>query len=165
MAGRVILIEGLDLAGKSTLVRGLQKELTRRGPVLEDRATSDPTDPGIPMRAFRLLVATLVAGLVVGVGSAGAAIIGPSFSTSPFTIAQPGAGNTVTMNLIWEAAQFLPPTGTDKQTVTYQDLAGGSPQTFSASSTQTSIPLLLTNGHRYTITVSACPGWSRCFTM
>ena len=31
MAGRVILIEGLDLAGKSTLVRNLQSELTRRG--------------------------------------------------------------------------------------------------------------------------------------
>jgi thymidylate kinase len=31
MAGRVVLIEGLDLAGKSTLVRNLQAELTRRG--------------------------------------------------------------------------------------------------------------------------------------
>jgi hypothetical protein len=108
------------------------------------------------MRALRLLVLTLVAGLAVGVGSAGAAIIGPSFSTSPFTIAQPGVGNTVTVNLIWEPAQFLPPTATDKQTVTYQDLAGGPPQTFSAGSTQGSIPLLLTNGHRYTLTVSAC---------
>jgi hypothetical protein len=106
--------------------------------------------------ALRLLVVTLVAGLAVGVGSASAAMIGPSFSTSPFTIAQPGVGNTVTMNLIWEATQFLPPTAMDKQTVTYQDLAGGSPQTFSASSTQTSIPLLLQNGHRYTLTVSGC---------
>lgn len=31
MAGRVVLIEGLDLAGKSTLVGNLQVELTRRG--------------------------------------------------------------------------------------------------------------------------------------
>jgi thymidylate kinase len=31
MAGRVVLIEGLDLAGKSTLVRHLEGELTRRG--------------------------------------------------------------------------------------------------------------------------------------
>lgn len=31
MAGRVFLVEGLDLAGKSTLVRNLQVELTRRG--------------------------------------------------------------------------------------------------------------------------------------
>ena len=31
MAGRVILIEGLDLAGKSTLVWNLEAELTRRG--------------------------------------------------------------------------------------------------------------------------------------
>jgi thymidylate kinase len=31
MAGRVILVEGLDLAGKSTLVRNLEAELTRRG--------------------------------------------------------------------------------------------------------------------------------------
>ena len=106
--------------------------------------------------ALRLLVVTLVAGLAVGVGSAGAAIVGPSFSTSPFTIAQAGVGNTVTVNLIWEATQFLPPTATDKQIVAYQDLAGGSPQTFSASSTQTSIPLLLQNGHRYTLTVAGC---------
>jgi thymidylate kinase len=31
MAGRIVLIEGLDLAGKSTLVGHLQRELTRRG--------------------------------------------------------------------------------------------------------------------------------------
>jgi thymidylate kinase len=31
MAGRVVLIEGLDLAGKSTLVENLRRELTRRG--------------------------------------------------------------------------------------------------------------------------------------
>ena len=106
--------------------------------------------------ALRLLVVTLVAGLVVGVGNAGAVIIGPSFSTSPFTIAQAGVGNVVTVNLIWEATQFQPPTATDKQIVAYQDLAGGSPQTFTASSTQSSIPLLLQNGHRYTLTVAGC---------
>jgi thymidylate kinase len=31
MDGKVILIEGLDLAGKSTLVRNVRDELTRRG--------------------------------------------------------------------------------------------------------------------------------------
>jgi len=31
MAGRVVLIEGMDLAGKTTLVRHLQSELTHRG--------------------------------------------------------------------------------------------------------------------------------------
>ena len=46
MAGRVILIEGLDLAGKSTLVLNLQKELTRRGiPVRVSRNALCPDNP------------------------------------------------------------------------------------------------------------------------
>ncbi|MBL8793293.1 MAG: hypothetical protein JNM56_05265 [Planctomycetia bacterium] len=46
MAGRVILVEGLDLAGKSTLVRNLQAELTRRGvPVRVSRNALCPDNP------------------------------------------------------------------------------------------------------------------------
>jgi len=46
MAGRVLLIEGLDLAGKSTLVRNLQTELTRRGiPVRVSRNALCPDNP------------------------------------------------------------------------------------------------------------------------
>jgi dTMP kinase len=46
MAGRVVLIEGLDLAGKSTLVRNLQAELTRRGiPVRVSRNSLCPANP------------------------------------------------------------------------------------------------------------------------
>jgi len=46
MAGRIILIEGLDLAGKSTLVRNLQAELTRRGvPVRVSRNALCPENP------------------------------------------------------------------------------------------------------------------------
>jgi dTMP kinase len=46
MAGRVVLIEGLDLAGKSTLVRHLQAELTRRGtPVRVSRNALCPENP------------------------------------------------------------------------------------------------------------------------
>jgi thymidylate kinase len=46
MAGRVVLIEGLDLAGKSTLVRNLQAELTRRGiPVRVSRNALCPDNP------------------------------------------------------------------------------------------------------------------------
>src|SRR5439155_22259143 len=46
MAGRVILIEGLDLAGKTTLVRNLQAELTRRGiPVRVSRNALCPDNP------------------------------------------------------------------------------------------------------------------------
>jgi thymidylate kinase len=46
MAGRVLLIEGLDLAGKSTLVRNLQVELTRRGvPVRVSRNALCPDNP------------------------------------------------------------------------------------------------------------------------
>lgn len=50
MAGRVILIEGLDLAGKSTLVRSLQAELTRRGiPVRVSRNALCPDNPIAPV--------------------------------------------------------------------------------------------------------------------
>ncbi|HEY7424809.1 MAG TPA: hypothetical protein VH682_11315 [Gemmataceae bacterium] len=46
MAGRVVLIEGLDLAGKSTLVGNLQRELTRRGiPVRVSRNALCPDSP------------------------------------------------------------------------------------------------------------------------
>jgi hypothetical protein len=46
MAGQVVLIEGLDLAGKSTLVRNLQAELTRRGiPVRVSRNALCPDNP------------------------------------------------------------------------------------------------------------------------
>ncbi len=46
MAGRVVLIEGLDLAGKSTLVRNLNAELTRRGiPVRVSRNALCPDNP------------------------------------------------------------------------------------------------------------------------
>ena len=46
MAGRIVLIEGLDLAGKSTLVRNLQAELTRRGiPVRVSRNALCPENP------------------------------------------------------------------------------------------------------------------------
>src|SRR5437763_13959490 len=46
MAGRVVLIEGLDLAGKSTLVRNLQAELTRQGiPVRVSRNALCPDNP------------------------------------------------------------------------------------------------------------------------
>jgi thymidylate kinase len=50
MAGRVILIEGLDLAGKSTLVRNLQADLTRRGiPVRVSRNALCPENPIAPV--------------------------------------------------------------------------------------------------------------------
>ncbi len=50
MAGRVVLIEGLDLAGKSTLVRNLQAELTQRGiPVRVSRNALCPDNPIAPV--------------------------------------------------------------------------------------------------------------------
>jgi thymidylate kinase len=46
MVGKVILIEGLDLAGKSTLVENLRVELTRRGiPVRVSRNALCPENP------------------------------------------------------------------------------------------------------------------------
>ena len=46
MPGRVILIEGLDLAGKTTLVGNLQREWTRRGiPVRVSRNALCPDNP------------------------------------------------------------------------------------------------------------------------
>jgi thymidylate kinase len=50
MDGKVILIEGLDLAGKSTLVRGLSDELTRRDiPVRVSRNALCPENPIAPV--------------------------------------------------------------------------------------------------------------------
>ena len=50
MDGKVVLIEGLDLAGKSTLVRGLRDELTRRGiPVRVSRNALCPENPIAPV--------------------------------------------------------------------------------------------------------------------
>jgi thymidylate kinase len=46
MAGRIVLIEGLDLAGKSTLVENLQGELSRQGiPVRISRNALCPDNP------------------------------------------------------------------------------------------------------------------------
>ena len=46
MAGRVVLIEGLDLSGKTTLVGNLRRELTRRGiPVRVSRNALCPDNP------------------------------------------------------------------------------------------------------------------------
>ncbi len=46
MAGGVILVEGLDLAGKSTLVKNLKEELARRGvPVRASRNSLCPDNP------------------------------------------------------------------------------------------------------------------------
>jgi thymidylate kinase len=46
MAGRILLIEGLDLAGKSTLIRNLEADLTRRGiPVRVSRNALCPDNP------------------------------------------------------------------------------------------------------------------------
>lgn len=48
--GRVVLIEGMDLAGKSTLVQNLQQELTRRGiPVRVNRNALCPDNPIAPI--------------------------------------------------------------------------------------------------------------------
>ena len=50
MGGKVILIEGLDLAGKSTLVRNLRDEMTRRGiPVRVSRNALCPENPIAPV--------------------------------------------------------------------------------------------------------------------
>ena len=45
MAGRVLLVEGLDLAGKSTLVGNLQRELARGIPVRVSRNALCPDNP------------------------------------------------------------------------------------------------------------------------
>ena len=106
---------------------------------------------------IRLLALMLLAGLATA-GSAQAAIIGaPEFSFSSHTKAQAGAGNVVTMTLRWLPPQFSPSGGaSDKQQVTVTDLAGGTPDTFSAGPTDSSIPLLLLDGHQYSIRVAAC---------
>jgi PKD domain len=112
---------------------------------------------------IRLLVLTLLAGLVMA-GSAQAVIQdNPQFSFSTHTKAEAGAGNAVTMTLRWLPPVFLTPGPNNHQEVTVRDLAGGSPQTFSAGGpTANSIPLLLSNGHDYEITVAACENAGTC---
>ena len=107
--------------------------------------------------ALRLLALMLVVGLAAGVGSAQAAIIGdPDFTLLPHTKAQVGMGTAVTMTLVWLPPQFSPPTGTDKQEVTYTDLAGGSPRPSRSAPRPATAPLLLSDGHEYSIRVAAC---------
>src|SRR5438270_13332793 len=50
MAGKVVLIEGLDLAGKSTLARNLERELTRRG--VRVRVSRNALCPDNPIAAL-----------------------------------------------------------------------------------------------------------------
>ncbi len=107
--------------------------------------------------ACRLLALVVLAGLAAGAVSAQAAIIGnPEFSFSTHTKAQTGAGNAVTMTLRWLPPQFSPASGTDKQELTVTDLTVGGSTTYSAASNASSFPLILSNGHQYSIRVAAC---------
>lgn len=94
---------------------------------------------------------------LLGAGGAHAVIQDvPQFTLSPFTKAQAGGGNAVQATLLWKPPVFLDPNPLNKQVVVVTDLDGGSPQTFSAGPTDSSMPLLLSDGHRYSITVAAC---------
>lgn len=106
-------------------------------------------------RSVRTLALALVIVLAVGVAQA-ASIGAPQFSTSPFTKAQTGAGNAVTMTLTWLPPAFVNPSPNDHQEIVVADLAGGAPTTFSAGPTAATAPLLLSDGHQYSITVGAC---------
>jgi hypothetical protein len=109
------------------------------------------------MRAALRLLGLALAVALLGAGSANAAILGnPEFSFSPHTKAQAGAGNAVTATFVWLPPTFSPPGPTDKHVVTVGDLDGGPPQAFGVGGTTSSIPLILSDGHRYSITVAAC---------
>jgi hypothetical protein len=107
---------------------------------------------------LRLLALTLVVGLVCAASAQAAIQDTPEFTLAPFTKATKGAGNAVSAGFVWKPPVFLGSTPDDKQTVTITDLAGGSPQTFSAGGpTASSISsLLFSDGHRYSITIAAC---------
>lgn len=107
-------------------------------------------------RILRCLALVLGCGLA-WTASAQGVVSSPEFEFSPFTKAQAGAGNAVTVTLRWKPGGFSPPSAADKHEVTVTDLAGGGPQTFSAGDgTNGSAPLLLADGHEYAITVAAC---------
>ena len=113
---------------------------------------------------LRLLALTLVITLAA-VGSAQAVMQDlPQFTLAPFTKAQKGAGTAVTGTLIWKPTIFLSPgPGSDKQTVTITQLPGGSPQTFSAGPTASSLsPLFFADGAQYSISVAACQTVANC---
>ncbi|HVG99119.1 MAG TPA: hypothetical protein VM844_00025, partial [Miltoncostaeaceae bacterium] len=117
--------------------------------------------------ALRLLVVTLIAGLVVGVGSAGAAIQDmPEFSFSPHTKAAGTGGNAKALTLTWLPPIFNPPSGppgpADHQDVIVTEVGGGT-QTYSAGPTQGSLQnIFVTDGRQYTITVAACQTAGTC---
>jgi hypothetical protein len=111
---------------------------------------------------LRLLALTLVVGLVTAGGAQATIQDAPVFTAAPFTKAQMGAGNAVTTTLVWLPPVFIGSTVNDKQDIIITDLDGGAPTRFSTTSTASSFPLILSDGHRYSITVAACQTVGSC---
>src|SRR5262245_54170912 len=123
-----------------------------------------PTREAVMQSVSRVLVLALVAGLF-GAGSAHAAFIGPSFTPAPHTKAVAGAGNTASTTIRWDPAVFLGgAVAPDHQDVVYTDMTAGGTQTAGAG-TGNEVTLFLVDGHRYSITVSACESASLCTTL
>lgn len=112
---------------------------------------------------LRLLLA-LLAGLVMA-GTAYGAIGSAGFTPTPFTKATPGAGTAVQATVSWSPALFLPPTPADVVDVTVANEAGGSPQTYRVPGTSTSLPVFVTDGASYRITIFPCQIAAPCASL
>lgn len=105
-------------------------------------------------RTVTVLLACVVA--LAGAASAQASVTGsPDFSFSPWTKAQSGAGNAVTVNFIWLPPVFSPTTPPSHQELVVTT-EGVSTDTFSTGIAGGPFPILTTNGRNLTVSIQAC---------
>ena len=112
----------------------------------------------------RLLLLTLAV-VMAAAGTAHAALIGPDLVLPTFTKAQAGGGNAVQATFNFTPTTFLPPTAADRQDIIANSLDGGVSTSASLGSTTNSVPLLLSNGHLYSVTVAGCQSNALCTSL
>lgn len=113
---------------------------------------------------LRLIVLTLVVGLL-GAGSAQAVTTTSSFTPTPFTKAVAGGGNAVSATFNWKPVVWDPSSPTDKQDIVADALDGGAPTSAALGATNSSVPLLLSNGRLYRVRIIACQVTATCSTV
>jgi hypothetical protein len=113
---------------------------------------------------LRLLVMTLAVGLLAA-GSAQAVTTTSTFTPTPFTKATAGAGNAVLATFNWKPVIWDPTSPTDKQDVLADALDGGASNSASLGATNSTVPLLLSDGRLYRVRIIACQVTATCSTV
>ena len=113
-------------------------------------------------RRLRSLPLVVAASLLPATGAYGA-LSSPDFRPTPFTKGVVGLGNATQVKINWLPGLFAPTTPQDHHDILAFDLDAGGPATSAtAGSTNTSTTLLLTNGHRYGVHITACQKTGLC---